>query len=169
MEQLSAPKGDVLGLQGCNWQRHQKTIGRTNLNEQVTIHCEPEVFLHSHPRFLSRQNYVEPLDASVAHLFIWSRCQDTRVPSWDRMHRFQLLCYVSRPEPEDEKKLIAFVCTFDTGHLRAIMPLVEHMVQKGEYKVQFMVPKEAEEKARSTGAEFVDTGSVPHGGTNTWS
>eukprot|EP01126_Amoeba_proteus_P059215 TRINITY_DN7716_c0_g1_i6.p1 TRINITY_DN7716_c0_g1~~TRINITY_DN7716_c0_g1_i6.p1 ORF type:complete len:244 (+),score=34.69 TRINITY_DN7716_c0_g1_i6:876-1607(+) len=60
-------------------------------------------------------------------------------------------------------KLITFVCTLDTGHVRALLPLVEHMAKLGKYRVQFAVPEDVQHLVNKTGAQILPFGRVPGG------
>lgn len=44
-----------------------------------------------------------------------------------------------------------------------MLPLVEHMVKQGNYRIQFATANDVKHFADQAGAEFVDTGSVPGG------
>lgn len=61
------------------------------------------------------------------------------------------------------KRLITFVCVHDTGHLRAMSPLVEHLVQQGNFRVQFAIAEDVQQFAKETGAEYVPAGKIQGG------
>lgn len=61
------------------------------------------------------------------------------------------------------KKLVTFVSVFDTQHVNAMLPLVEHMAKEGKFRIQLAIPNDVKHLVHGTGAEFVDAGSVAGG------